>query len=135
MLEFVVDEELKPQAPDTSQEPQEPDTEPYLSYTINGKEARLKYSMNRVDLIERVLGISIISALQGAGGEIMPKLSDLKVIFGYGLKYDDGGYLSPAQGSKIAEQMIENSEKGFVTMIQDCVLAIQRDCPFFFPAD
>lgn len=117
----------------TPQEPQSSHTETFMVYTVNGKETTLRFSMNRIGMIEEVLGKSVISAIQGVGG--MPRINDLKTVFGYGLKYSDGGWLSPTQGVKVAEQMIENEKNGLTRMIQDCMVAIQRDCPFFFPGD
>lgn len=104
------------------------------SYRIGERDWELRYTLKRIDLIEDKIGSSVLSMFLGQGGFAMPRLAHIKLAFAYGLKAADGGFTSPEHGMKMADQFIED-ENGYTIMVNDVLLALKRDCPFFFPAD
>ncbi len=93
----------------------------------NGNRYELKYSENRLEQIEAVVGDSAMALLSRTQG--MLKINDLKVFTAYGLKNLDGGYLSLQHGMKIAEQEIR---KGYAALASKVFLQVQTDVPFLF---
>jgi len=99
---------------------------------INGKQYELKYNMKRIELIENVTGVPLMSAVHKNGG--MLSIANLKVYVAYALReVGADALLDIKDGMKLAEKLLENSD--FVTVSSEVLEALQRDCPFFFPAD
>lgn len=91
------------------------------------KDYELVYSMKRIKMIEAAMkGRSFITAMSG-----FPSISDLITICAYGLRESGKvGWISPLQGSAIAEQAIE--EQGLMEVYKDVSEALERDCGFLF---
>lgn len=64
----------------------------------------------------------------------MLSISSLKAYIAYALKEEDGDtFVKPKEGMEMADKLIE--ESGYLAVNEAVVTAIQRDCPFLFPAD
>ena len=101
-------------------------------FKINGKQYELKYNMKRIELIENVTGVSLMSAMHQNGG--MLSIANLKVYVAYALREVGADVLVDIKdGIKLAEKLMTESD--FVTVSGEVLEALQRDCPFFFPAD
>lgn len=102
-------------------------------FTIDGKEYELKFSLKRIDMIEAVTGGSVMNALVGTKG--MLSLAEIRAFMSYGLKGtgEGEGYVSPPQGAKYADILIE--ELGYTSVVAPIMEALERDCPFLFRAD
>lgn len=99
-------------------------------FTIDGKDYELKYSLKRIDMIERATGESAMASLINSKGAL--SIAEIKTYIGYGLKgADDGdGFVSIPQGEKYAEQLLETL--GYAPVLAQIMEALQRDCPFLF---
>lgn len=97
-------------------------------FNFDEKDFELKYSANRLELIEKATGQSVMGNL--ASNNAMLSLADTKTFFAYGLRnVETGQYVAPSQGAKYAEEQLE---KGYTSMIEAIVEAIERDCDFLF---
>ena len=97
--------------------------------TMNDKPVELKFTIARVERVEQAMGKSIASIF--STGQLT--ISEIKAMFGFGLKYEDGGWVSPQQGMEYAEKLLQETDYTNVSNI--IAEAIQRDCPFFFRMD
>lgn len=98
---------------------------------INGKSYELKYSLQRVELIENATGTSIMAMFQKNNG--LMSINELKIYFGYGLKEEGSDiFVNPKKAIDIAEELIE--KEGYTEVVTNIMNALQRDCPFFFQA-
>lgn len=101
-------------------------------FETDGKEYELKYNLKRVGMIENVTEMPTMAELQKHRG--MLSIQHLMVYFGYAVKEaDSDAFLPPKKGMEMAESLIES--QGYNTVCGWVLEAIQRDCPFFFPAD
>ncbi|MBU9728038.1 hypothetical protein [Diplocloster modestus] len=98
---------------------------------IDGKEYELKYNLRRVELIENTTEEPLMALLRKNKGYL--SLQNLKVCFSFGLKEAGSDVFVPVKkGQEFAEKLIEDEGYDNVDML--VVEALQRDCPFFFPA-
>lgn len=102
-----------------------------LTMELSGKRYELKYSLGRMERIEQAMKRPIAAALQAGG---LLSIQDLKIAIGMAMKEEDANaYVAPQKGLDLAEQLLE--QEGYAKAIQTVLLAMQRDCPFFFQAD
>lgn len=100
-------------------------------FEFNGKQYELKYNLKRVELIESAMGEPLMAVLQKNRGYL--SVGQLKVSISLALKEAGSDtFIPPKTGQELAEQMIET--QGYETVDMLVVDAVQRDCPFFFPA-
>lgn len=99
-------------------------------FNIDGKDYELKYSLKRVEMIERATGGSVMASLVNSKG--MLSISEVKTFLAYGLKGtgDGDGHISIQQGEKYAEGLIESL--GYAPVVAPIMEALERDCPFLF---
>ena len=97
----------------------------------NGNKYNYKFTLPRVEKIEKAIGKPILSLLIENKGVI--SLENLKVLHENGLRTEDDNFV----GEKIAKEMFEEvlNQKGYAALLEELAEALQRDCPFFFPAD
>ncbi len=106
-------------------------------FQFNGKEYELHYNMNRCERVEAMINKPIMAMLVSTNGAL--GLKDLKALFALGLRKVEenevGGhsYIDYQEGIKYAETLIE--EKDYAFVLGAVLEALQKDCPFFFPAD
>ena len=95
--------------------------------TDGEKDYELCYSMKRIQMIEGSMGgKSLLSAMSG-----VPAISDLVKMCAYGLRVSGKqGWISPTQGTRVAETAIEND--GFMVVYREVSEALERDCGFLF---
>lgn len=98
---------------------------------INGNMYDLRYTIKRLEMIEKVTGKGTMSCLVQANG--MLSIFELKNYLGYGLINDKGNYISPQQGIEYAEALIQS--EGYERVITVVLESLQRDCSFLFPKD
>lgn len=102
-----------------------------LTIELRDKTYELKYSLGRMERIEQAMKRPIAAALQAGG---LLSIQDLKIALGMALKEEDANaYVPPQKGLDLAEQLLE--KEGYAKATQIVLLAMQRDCPFFFRAD
>ena len=104
-----------------------------LLFTVNGDDYELVYTKLRIRHIEERLNMSIATIMAKIESGDLPKLADIYTIFAGGFKKVEGGYVSFEQGSKIAEQAIE--DESYLRIIKYIIYALERDCPFLFRID
>lgn len=98
---------------------------------LEGKEHELKYNLKRVELIEATTGEPLMASIQKNRGYL--SIQHLKIYFALGLKEADSELFVPQKkGQGFAEDLIEN--EGYEKTNMLVIEALQRDCPFFFPA-
>lgn len=98
-------------------------------FEMDGKTYVLKYNLKRVELIENTVGMPMMAEIATHKG--MLGVTALKAYFAYGLKEEGTDvFIKPKEGMEIAEKMIES--KGYISVNEIVLDAIQRDCPFFF---
>ena len=97
----------------------------------NNKKYSLKYTVPRVEKIEKEVGKPLLSILINNKGVV--SITDLRTLFIHGLRKEDGSYA----GEKIESESFMPVLKriGYALLLEQIVEAIQRDCPFFFQAD
>lgn len=96
---------------------------------VNGVNYELRYSLKRVEMIENVTGIPMMSEMYKNNS--MLSVSSLKTYFAYGLKLEGADmFLPTAKAIEIAETAIETV--GYPQVVGVVFEALQRDCPFFF---
>lgn len=99
--------------------------------TYENREYELKYGVVRVEQIESATKKPLMANLVDTNGFL--SLSDLKIIFAYGLKQADANaYVAPKTGMLIAEQMLV--EMGYTAMTMKVMEVLQEDLPFMFQA-
>lgn len=98
-------------------------------FEINGNMYDLRYTIKRLEMIERVTGKGTMSCLVHDNG--MLAISELKNYLGYSLINDKGNYISPQQGIEYAETLIQS--EGYERVLTVVLEALQRDCSFLFP--
>lgn len=98
-------------------------------FEINGKNYVLKYSIGRIEMIEKATGLSVLAELGKNQG--MLGIASLKLYFAYGLKEEGAEVFVPTKkAAEMAEQLIQ--DEGYVRVCGLVVEALERDCPFFF---
>lgn len=101
-------------------------------FEANGKKYELKFNLKRIEMIENAMGMPSMPELFKNRG--MLSISSLKAYIAYALKEEDGDtFVKPKEGMEMADKLIE--ESGYLAVNEVVVTAIQRDCPFLFPAD
>mgnify|MGYP006925862660 FL=1 len=101
-------------------------------FEANGKRYELKYNIKRIEMIENAMGMPSMPELYKNRG--MLSILSLKAYIAYALKEEDGDtFVKPKEGMEMADKLIE--ESGYLAVNEVVVKAIQRDCPFLFPAD
>lgn len=98
---------------------------------VDGKNYELKYNMKTIEQIEAATGKPLVANIRESNGLL--GLSDLKIYFSLALFNDEGKRVSPAQGIKIAEEIMISS--GYSKLVDTVIVAIERDCPFLFQVD
>lgn len=98
--------------------------------TINGKQYDFKFSIARVQMIEKACGAGLMETLVRSNGMLPVQM--LLSCVAFGLLGEDGIYIAAKHGMEQAERMVE--ERGYQTVDMLVVDALQRDCPFFFQA-
>lgn len=98
--------------------------------TINGKQYDLKFSIARVQMVEKACGVGIMETLVRSNG--MLPMQMLLSCIAFGLLGEDGVYIAVKIGMEHAQSMVE--EQGYQKVDMMVVDALQRDCPFFFQA-
>lgn len=95
-----------------------------------GNKYELKYSLKRIEIIENAMKKSIMSCLQNG----FMSINELTICTLYGMKKEGAdAFLDPKKAKTIVEDIL--SEDGSYYMLIDKVAeALERDCPFFFPA-
>lgn len=93
---------------------------------IEGEQYELRFNDRRIDIIEKMIGGSVIGAISTG----FAKQFDLRVIFSQGLKKVDGPYAQ----QKFAEEAFKviRDEYGYEALILMISDALERDCGFFF---
>lgn len=100
-------------------------------FEFKGKSYEFKYNLKRVELIEANINEPLLAVLQKNRGYL--SVNHLKMCFSLGLKEaGSDSFVPPKIGQELAEEMIEAN--GYETVDMLVIEAIQRDCPFFFPA-
>lgn len=100
--------------------------------TYQDKNYELKYNMKRLELIERVTDMPTLADIKRTGG--MLSISSLKAYLAYGLKEEGADAFVPAgKAMEMAENMIQDI--GYIDTCGIVLEALDRDCPFLFPAD
>ena len=95
----------------------------------NGKNYVLRYSQQRIEMIENAARTPLMASLTSNRG--MLSLSELKTFFAYGLKEEGSDIFVPVKTAlEIAAELIEAS--GYATVLGTVLESLQRDCPFFF---
>lgn len=100
-------------------------------FEIGGNEYELKYNLKRIELIENTTGMPAMASFQQNRGLL--SVGALKSYFALALKeVGSDAFVPYKKGVEMAEAMIES--EGYQTVNMAVVEAMQRDCPFFFPA-
>lgn len=95
-----------------------------------GSNYELRYSVKRIEMIENATGKSVVTMMRS--GSL--SLTELCACIGYAIKLEGAeGYLSPKQGIEIAEEKLKE-QGAYFTLSDEVAEALERDCPFFFPA-
>ncbi|MFR1698798.1 MAG: hypothetical protein ACLSU9_11040 [Anaerovoracaceae bacterium] len=91
----------------------------------------LRYTIKRIEMIEAAIGKPLLSVIISNNGIV--SISELKALYIHGLRKEDGSYA----GEKIANESFENvmNKMGYAALLEQIINTVQRDCPFFFPAD
>lgn len=98
---------------------------------INGSKYELKYNIKRIEMIEAATGKPVLAEIRRTDG--MLGIASLKAYFAYGLKEEGADtFVAPKKGMEMCEQLIE--EENYAEVCGIILEALQRDCPFFFPA-
>lgn len=100
-------------------------------FEYNGVEYELKLNLKRISIIETVMKKSI-AEIMNRGGAF--SINELMTITSYAMiKVGANAYEQPKKAAAIVEEML--NEAGAYQTLSDLVAeAIERDCPFFFPA-
>ena len=99
-------------------------------FEYNGARYELKYGLKRIEMAENALKRPVYEIMQ-RGALSTP---ELVVLFGYGLiKEGANAWEPPKKALETAESMLQ-MPGAYAEMTDLIVEAIQRDCPFFFPA-
>lgn len=94
---------------------------------FNGKQYVLRYSQQRIEMIESTTNAPILANL--AKNNNMLSLSDLKTYFAYGLKENGEDIFVPIKKAlEVAQQLVESL--GYASLLQAVLEALERDCPF-----
>lgn len=100
---------------------------PVRTFEAEGKTYEIRYSMKRIEQYEASHRPIMSSFIQNGGAF---SIAELKGLIAYGLKVEDGGYVSPNQGMAMATNIIE--QNGYVEALSAVAEALERDCGFFF---
>ena len=98
---------------------------------IGGKQYELRYTLNRIALIEEAVGMPTVAELRKYNNLL--RLSALKVYIAYGLQTaGTDHFVSIEDGARLADFYVKNS--GYYKANDVVLKAIQKDCPFFLPS-
>lgn len=99
-------------------------------FEYNGVAYELKYGLKRIEMAENVLKRSVFEIIRSGS----MTTTELVVLFAYGsIKQGANAWEPPKKALAMAETML--GEPGAYGEMSDLIAeAIQRDCPFFFPA-
>lgn len=99
-------------------------------FEYNGARYELKYGLKRIEMAENALKRPVYEIMRGGA----LSMTELVVLFGYGmLKEGANAWEPPKKAMTIAEAMLQ-MPGAYAEMTDLIAEAIQRDCPFFFPA-
>lgn len=100
-----------------------------MKFEFDGKEYELKYSIQRIEMIENITDMPTIASMQKNSG--MFSISHLKTYFGYAVKeYGSDVFQPPKKGMEMAEALLQR--EGYLNVTAMVLEALERDCPFFF---
>jgi hypothetical protein len=136
-VESLAEAEIEDRNESVSQAAAEPEEEiaepPYGEYTAGNKIYTLKYDIGTINKVEAALGKSVYSLFPDkSDGVFMPKVADVCVAFSFGLIDENGAHAGRIIGEKITGAVLK-LDGGYITMANDIVNCIGRDCPFLFP--
>lgn len=95
------------------------------------KKYYLKYNLKRVQMIENAIKKPIMEVMRSGNLSIQ----ELIAIVGFGMVPEHGNYsINPKNGFKIAEDILNTQKGSYLTLSDEVAVALERDCPFFFPA-
>jgi len=100
-------------------------------FEVEGIEYELKFNMNRIELIEKALGTSVmaIATTQNA----MLSIGQIKTFLAYGTKESgDDKFLKAKPAMDMAEKLLEAN--GYTPVVNLILTQLEEDCPFFFQA-
>lgn len=96
---------------------------------INEKEYKLKFSLLKLEQLERQLGEGIISILKKSNS--MPSIAQLRIIFMNCLWNEEKQcYCSTSFASEVFETAL--TDEGYGEIVNEVVQALLDDCPFLF---
>lgn len=97
----------------------------------NGREYRLKFNLERINLVESALNKPLLSIYTEHQGVFT--LSEMEKIFMVCLKENGSDYfVSNSNAKKIFEEMIQE-ENGYRKISDEIGKTLYEDCPFLFP--
>lgn len=100
-----------------------------MTFEVNDKEYELKYNVKRVDMIEAVTKMPLMTTLTQNGGTLTR--IDLVNYIAYGIKENGSDvFVSPKEGKELAEELIIS--EGYAKCLGMVLETIQEDCGFFF---
>lgn len=98
----------------------------------NDKKYVLKYNLKRIEMIEAVTNMPTLAEIQRTRG--LFGVMQLKTYFAYALKEEGSDlFVKPKEGMDICEELIKS--EGYENVCGLVLESMQRDVPFFFPAD
>lgn len=98
---------------------------------IGTKKYELKYSIQRINMIEAATGVPVMASMQKNGG--MLGIAEYETYFAYALKEEGSDTFVPfKEARELAKKYLV--ERGYAEAITEVIEAIERDCPFFFQA-
>lgn len=98
-------------------------------FELNEKEYELKFSIERLKLVENFLKLPTVADIVQTNGAL--SLSAIEVYFGYCLKeVGSDSFVSRKDGAKIAEDLMK--EKGYLAVNNMIIEKMAEDMPFLF---
>jgi len=97
-------------------------------FTVNGKSYELSFSRHRISLYEKAAKKPLMASIYVDGGVL--SFEQLQFLVAYGLKAEGGGYIAPAEGVKMAGELIDKN--GYTAVYERVTDALVRDCGFLF---
>lgn len=99
-------------------------------FEYNGVNYELRYNIKRIEMIESATRKSVVSIMKKGALSI----NELKIMFAYGVcKEGTYAFELPKKALTMAEEMLGKTGS-YIEMSDMVAEAIERDCPFFFPA-
>lgn len=100
---------------------------------VNDSPVDLVLTRKRIKLIETVLGKGLFATMSSTGGAL--PLTVIDACFAYGLKFVDGGFLSPKQGEIFIDTLIDDIGVPYDTLCVYILAILKRDAGFLFQGD